>query len=88
MKVRLNCRIRKMVSRHPTRILVGVLTLGLTISVWFSPTLAVPISTGAAVLGAAVPAARATRPRTPLSDKDSPSALASAQPVEQGTAQP
>ncbi|MFH8936874.1 hypothetical protein [Streptomyces griseosporeus] len=83
MKVRLHHRIRQLVSRRPMTILVGLLALGVTISVWISPKLAVPISTGAAVLGAAVPAVRPTRPRPPVHDKDSPDDLANAQPVEQ-----
>ncbi|WP_328888560.1 hypothetical protein [Streptomyces sp. NBC_00316] len=72
MKVRLYYRIRQVVSRRPTTVLVGLLTLGVTVSVWISPKLAVPISTGAAVLGAAVPAARSTRPRLPVHERDAP----------------
>ena len=83
MNVRRHDEVRQMVGRHPTRILVGLLALGVTVSVWINPRLAVPISTGAAVLGAAVPVARSTRPRTPAYDRDMPNDLAGAGPVEQ-----
>jgi hypothetical protein len=83
MNVRLHDKVRQMAGRHPTRILVGLLILCVTVSVWVSPRLAVPISTGAAVLGAAVPVARSARPRPPVSDRDMPNGLAGAGPVEE-----
>lgn len=70
MNVRLYNRARKVAGRHPARVLIGLLAAGVTVSVWISPRLAVPISTGAAVLGAAVPVARSTRPRTPTHERD------------------
>jgi hypothetical protein len=82
MNVRLYNKARKVAGRHPARVLIGLLALGATVSVWISPRLAVPISTGAAVLGAAVPVARSTRPRSPAHG-DMPNDLVGGGLVEQ-----
>lgn len=78
MNVRLHRKVRQVIGRHPRWILVGLVALSATISVWVSPRLAVPISTGAAVMGAVVPAARGMRPSPPASDSD----VVDAVPVE------
>jgi hypothetical protein len=83
MNVRLYNKARKVAGRHPARVLIGLLALGVTVSVWISPRLAVPISTGAAVLGAAVPVARSTRPRPPAHERDMPTDLVGGVLVEQ-----